>query len=87
MNATTKSTKPAIRFVIPVLAGSIVAGSVFFSGLFKRGGAKDIDARYFYVAAKCWAAGKYPQKCDAHKQLAIKESKTTETHAPPDSMA
>ena len=37
-----------------------MAGSVFFSGVLKRGGAKDIDTRYFYVAAKCWAAGKSP---------------------------
>ena len=59
-NNSSKSTKPAARFLIHFLAGTIVAGSVFLSGVFKRGGAKDIDARYFYVAAKCWAAGQSP---------------------------
>ena len=52
--------KPTARFLIHVLAASIVAGSVFLSDVFKNGGTKDIDARCFYVAAKCWAAGKSP---------------------------
>jgi Glycosyltransferase family 87 len=46
--------------VVPIVAVAIVMGSVFFSGVLKQMGAKDIDARYFYVAAKCWAAGESP---------------------------
>jgi hypothetical protein len=45
---------------VSVAAISIVAGSVFVAGVATQGGAKDIDARYFYVAAKCWAAGQSP---------------------------
>lgn len=56
----TKSTKPEAQFLIHILAGIIVAGSVFFSGVFKHGDAKDIDTRYFYAAAKCWGTGKSP---------------------------
>jgi hypothetical protein len=48
------------RYLVPTLAVAIVMGSVFFSGVLKRLGSKDIDARYFYVAAKCWAAGESP---------------------------
>jgi Glycosyltransferase family 87 len=46
--------------VLSIVAVSIVAGSVFFSGVARHGGAKDVDARYFYIAAKCWAAGQSP---------------------------
>jgi hypothetical protein len=60
LKTTSKSTKPATQFLIHILAGIIVAGSVFFSGVFRHGGAKDVDARCFYAAAKCWAAGKSP---------------------------
>ena len=60
MNATSKPKNPATRFLIAILASCIVAGSVLFSGVIKRGGAKDVDARYFYVVAKCWAGGKSP---------------------------
>jgi hypothetical protein len=48
------------RYLVPILAVAIVMGSVFFSGVLKQLGSKDIDARYFYVAAKCWAAGESP---------------------------
>jgi len=34
--------------------------SIFYSGLLKPIGARDIDARYFYVAARCWASGQSP---------------------------
>lgn len=48
------------RYLIPILAVGLVAGSVLYSGVIQRGPAKDIDARYFYAAAKCWASGYSP---------------------------
>ena len=52
--------KPLPALALPLLATLIVAGSVFFSGVYAQGGAKDIDSRYFYAAARCWAAGTSP---------------------------
>ena len=48
------------RFLMPAIAVIIVASSVFYSGMLKQSGAKDIDAKYFYLAARCWAYGKSP---------------------------
>jgi len=45
---------------VSVVAVIMVAGSVFVAGVARHGGAKDIDARYLYAAAKCWSAGKSP---------------------------
>jgi hypothetical protein len=48
------------RYLISMLAIGLVAGSVLYSGVIQRGPAKDVDARYFYAAAKCWAGGRSP---------------------------
>ena len=45
---------------VGVVAVLVVGGSVFVAGVARHGGAKDIDARYLYTAAKCWSAGKSP---------------------------
>lgn len=50
----------ARRYLVPCLAICIVMGSIFYSGVVTRGVAKDVDARYFYVAAKCWSVGESP---------------------------
>jgi hypothetical protein len=50
----------AARRLPVILAVLFASCSVFYSGVIKQGGAKDIDARYFFVAAKCWAAGISP---------------------------
>jgi hypothetical protein len=52
--------KVAIRRLVPIIAMSVVVGSVLLAGVIRRQGAKDVDTRYFYAAAKCWAAGKSP---------------------------
>ncbi len=38
----------------------VMVCSIFYSGLIKTVGARDVDARYFYVAAKSWAALESP---------------------------
>ena len=48
------------RNFIGVAAVLVIVCSVFYSGLMKPIGARDIDARYFYVAARCWASGESP---------------------------
>jgi hypothetical protein len=60
MTTSSLFTRLTLRRLISVIAVSIVAGSVLFSGVIRHGGVKDVDARYFYAAAKCWAAGKSP---------------------------
>jgi hypothetical protein len=45
---------------IGLVAVLLMVCSIFYSGLIKPTGARDIDARYFYVAAKCWASGESP---------------------------
>jgi hypothetical protein len=35
-------------------------GSVFYSGVLKQSDARNVDAKYFYVAARCWATGRSP---------------------------
>jgi hypothetical protein len=53
-----------LRFVrrnaVGLVAVLIIVCSIFYSGLIKPTPARDIDARYFYVAAKCWASGESP---------------------------
>lgn len=47
--------------LLPVLAIVLVAGSIFYAGLIENiGSTRNIDARYFYVAAKCWGMGHSP---------------------------
>jgi hypothetical protein len=60
MTLSSRLTRRLPRYLIPLLAVCIVAGSTFLSGVHKQGGAKDIDTKYFYAAAKCWAAGESP---------------------------
>jgi hypothetical protein len=48
------------RNSIGLVAVLVMVGSIFYSGLIRPIGARDIDARYFYVAAKCWASGESP---------------------------
>ncbi|MGA2562645.1 MAG: glycosyltransferase family 87 protein [Steroidobacteraceae bacterium] len=48
-------------YAVPTLVAVLVAGSIFYSGVLEHvGGARDIDARYFYIAAKCWISGHSP---------------------------
>ena len=53
-------------YFFPVLATLIVAGSLFFSGIYSHGAGKDIDARFFYAAAKCWASGSSPYQPEVY---------------------
>ena len=41
--------------------------SIFYSGLIKTTAATDIDARYFHVAAECWASGESPYDATRYK--------------------
>jgi Glycosyltransferase family 87 len=50
----------ARRNAFGVVAVLVMVCSIFYSGLIKPVGARDVDARYFYVAAKCWASGESP---------------------------
>jgi hypothetical protein len=59
-------TRLANRHLIALIAVSIVALSVLFSGVIRHGASKDVDAYYFYAAAKCWAAGKSPYEIAAY---------------------
>lgn len=49
-----------LQVISGVVAVLVMVCSIFYSGLIKPIGARDIDARYFYVAAECWASGKSP---------------------------
>jgi hypothetical protein len=61
----------ALSFVrrnqVGVAAVLVMVCSIFYSGLLKPIGARDIDARYFYVAAKCWALGESPYDAALYK--------------------
>ena len=48
------------RNSVGVVAVLVMVSSIFYSGLIKPIDARDIDARYFYIAAKCWASGESP---------------------------
>ena len=52
---------------VGLLAVLVMACSIFYSGLLKPIDARDIDARYFYVAARCWAAGESPYDATIYK--------------------
>ena len=55
------------RYLISILAIGLVAGSVLHSGVIRDQPAqvKDMDARYFYAAAKCWASSQSPYDATA----------------------
>lgn len=53
----------------PALTAVVVAASLYVSGVYRHGGAKDIDAVYFYIAAKCWAAGVSPYDVTAYATM------------------
>jgi hypothetical protein len=59
----------ARRNAFGVVAVLVVVCSIFYSGLIKPVGAKDVDARYFYVAAKCWASGESPYDATRYKAM------------------
>jgi hypothetical protein len=48
------------RNSVGLVAVLVMVCSIFYSGLIKPIAARDIDARYFYVAARCWASGESP---------------------------
>jgi hypothetical protein len=48
------------RNSVGLVAVLVMVCSIFYSGLIKPIAARDVDARYFYVAARCWAAGESP---------------------------
>jgi len=48
-------------YALPTLVVVLVVGSVSYSGVLEGvGAARDIDARYFYIAARCWITGRSP---------------------------
>jgi len=55
------------RNFVGLVAVLAVACSIFYSGLLKPTAARDIDARYFYVAAKCWASGESPYDAPVYR--------------------
>jgi hypothetical protein len=54
------------RYLVPIVAVAIVAGSVLYTGVIESAGARDIDTRYFYAAAKCWGAGHSPYEPETY---------------------
>jgi hypothetical protein len=60
---------PARRNVVGLIAILVIVCSIFYSGLIKPIVARDIDARYFYVAAKCWASGESPYDASHYKAM------------------
>ena len=60
METQRLEVRSPVRLILPVLAACVVAGSVFLSGVLRQGPGKDIDTRYFFVAAKLWASGHSP---------------------------
>jgi len=54
---------------VGLIAVLVMVGSIFYSGLIKPTGARDIDARYFYVAAKCWASGESPYDAARYRAM------------------
>jgi hypothetical protein len=57
------------RNFVGLVAVLVMVGSIFYSGLIKPIGARDIDARYFYVAARCWASGESPYDATRYKAM------------------
>ncbi|HEY0757714.1 MAG TPA: glycosyltransferase family 87 protein [Acidisarcina sp.] len=65
MKPSLSSHRFVPQYILALIAICLVAGSVYYSGVYKdarfvEARSKDIDTRYFYVAAKCWATGKSP---------------------------
>jgi hypothetical protein len=57
------------RNSVGIVAVLVIVCSIFYSGLIKPTAARDIDARYFYVAAKCWASGESPYDATRYKAM------------------
>ena len=55
------------RNSVGFVAVLVMVCSIFYSGLIKPIAARDIDARYFYVAARCWASGESPYDATRYK--------------------
>jgi hypothetical protein len=55
------------RNSVGLVAVLVMVCSIFYSGLIKPTAARDIDARYFYVAARCWASGESPYDATRYK--------------------
>jgi Glycosyltransferase family 87 len=55
------------RNCVGLIAILVMVCSIFYSGLIKTTAARDIDARYFYVAAECWASGESPYDATRYK--------------------
>lgn len=55
------------RNSVGLVAVLVMVCSIFYSGLIKPTAARDIDARYFYVAARCWASGDSPYDAARYK--------------------
>ncbi len=60
-------------YLIPTIAVLAVAISVFYSGLQKYSDAKNVDTRYFYLAAKCWASGRSPYEPATYEAMSRSE--------------
>jgi hypothetical protein len=57
------------RNAVGLVAVLVMVCSIFYSGLIKPIGARDIDARYFYVAARCWASAESPYDASQYKAM------------------
>lgn len=48
---------------------SLIFAAVFYSGVIKSGGAKHIDAKWLFVAGKCWVQGVSPYNLDEFNRV------------------